>query len=254
MNLTIQMPDGSQRVLAVDDPDIPLSDCLFQAGIQLKTRCGGRGLCLGCEVTSLGHGVVKSCQVPAKQFAQTTITIPGKSLADNNVHALCAFDVVTPNGIERLKRSGLGLAIDIGTTTLAAGIWDLMSGACLAVASLGNPQRRFGDDVLSRISFAVDKADGGRQLQHCLVAEGLVPLFRNLAAALSAHQPILAACVVGNPTMLHGLTGDSLAGFSRFPFAPVLPMDACCQRGSPNCLGSAKPFFCLPPELLSVPM
>jgi uncharacterized 2Fe-2S/4Fe-4S cluster protein (DUF4445 family) len=101
-------------------------------------------------------------------------------------------------------------------------LWNLADGTCLATTSRGNAQRRHGDDVVSRITFAVEHADGVARLQRALVADTLAPLIESLTAdACVAPHQIAEAVVAGNPTMLHTLTGESLAGLATYPFHPV---------------------------------
>ena len=105
-------------------------------------------------------------------------------------------------------RARVGVAIDIGTTSLAAALVDLASGAELAAASLPNPQAAFGADVMSRIH-----AGGGDEARRrpvvAAVRLGLATLTGRLIrdAGLS-DQDVVAAAVVGNPAMLHFWYGE----------------------------------------------
>ena len=58
------------------------------------------------------------------------------------------------------RNRSLGIAVDIGTTTLALYLCDLRTGAVLCSAGAGNPQRLFGEDVISRISYADNNSKG----------------------------------------------------------------------------------------------
>jgi len=69
------------------------------------------------------------------------------------------------------RRTSLDFAVDVGTTTVAAYLCDLSSGNVLGASSCSNPQRRYGEDVISRIAFAGQSEDGTRTLQRLIVEE-----------------------------------------------------------------------------------
>lgn len=199
-----------------------LAELLAASGHGLNTRCGGRGLCRGCQVEWVRADgppeIVKACQVPA-QDAAVEVRIPRESLADESLSGVSAFDLRRPYDAPRLGAKGMGLALDIGTTTLAAALWDLSTDRCLGTATRANPQRRFGDDVLSRIGFSLDQPDGLARLQQSLVRDGLYPLITEVLQAANLSSGTLTSLVAaGNPTMLQTLTGDALDGLARYPF------------------------------------
>jgi len=105
-------------------------------------------------------------------------------------------------------RARFGLAVDIGTTTLAAALIDVDSGVEVAAGSLLNPQAEFGADVMSRI-HAAGGSDERRRPITAAVRRGLATLAGGLVrdAGLSDGHVTLAA-VVGNPDMLHLWRGE----------------------------------------------
>ncbi|MCC5841167.1 MAG: DUF4445 domain-containing protein [Opitutales bacterium] len=217
------LPEGRSVVLQEPkDSRESLAEWLGASGFGLNTRCGGRGLCRGCQVQRLRGNeppeLVKACQVRAFEAAGE-VRIPRQSLADESLSGVSAFDLRRPRDVPRLRAEGVGLAIDIGTTTLAAALWDLSTDRSLGTATRANPQRRFGDDVLSRISFSLEQPDGRVRLQHSLVRDGLRPLIAEVLQAADLPVEALSAIVAaGNPTMLQTLTGDALDGLARYPF------------------------------------
>ena len=68
-----------------------------------------------------------------------------------------------------MQDTPLGLAVDIGSTSLAAYLCDLRTGDLLATASMMNPQVTYGDDIMSRISYAVDVPNGRERLQRAVI-------------------------------------------------------------------------------------
>ncbi len=116
-----------------------------------------------------------------------------------------------------------GMAIDIGTTTLAGYLLNLCTGEELAIRSQMNPQQRFGADVISRIKHVRDHGNAGlKDLQEAIV-KGLNMLTQQLilAASVSSHQ-IYNVTIVGNPTMLHLLLGIDPRGIDQSPYIPVI--------------------------------
>jgi uncharacterized 2Fe-2S/4Fe-4S cluster protein (DUF4445 family) len=124
--------------------------------------------------------------------------------------------VSLPNAV-----SNLGIAVDIGTTTLVVALVDLDSGDELAVASALNPQAAFGHDVLSRIRFAAEP-DGLSTMQRALV-DGLNLLIwqvcqRTGVEAGHIHEAVLG----GNTCMLHLAAAVDPAPLGRAPYRPSL--------------------------------
>jgi uncharacterized 2Fe-2S/4Fe-4S cluster protein (DUF4445 family) len=116
-----------------------------------------------------------------------------------------------------------GVAIDIGTTTLAGYLLDLCTGEELAIRSQMNPQHRFGADVISRIKHVRDHGKIGLQELQDAIVKGLNMLTRQLilAASVSSHQ-IYNVTIVGNPTMLHLLLGIDPRGIDQSPYIPII--------------------------------
>ncbi len=118
---------------------------------------------------------------------------------------------------------GLGLAVDIGTTTIAAALYSLDEGRPLAVQSCVNGQYRYGLDVLSRIQYSTSAPDGLAALRQTVVSD-LNALTDGLCAAAARRaEDIAFASVTGNTTMLCLLTELSPASMGVSPFtAPSL--------------------------------
>ena len=112
-----------------------------------------------------------------------------------------------------------GLAVDIGSTTIAGHLCDLRTGDVLATESMMNPQVTYGEDLMSRISYAIEHKDGLERM-HQAVIEALNKLAARAAktAGLRARQ-IHEAVFVGNTTMIHILLGIHPQELGGAPFA-----------------------------------
>ncbi len=115
-----------------------------------------------------------------------------------------------------------GVALDIGSTTLSALLCDLASGEVLAVAGRMNPQIRFGEDLMSRVSWVMMHPGGEGQLTAAV--RGVVnALMGELAeqAGIDAHE-VLAVTIAANPIMHHLFFGLSPVELGGAPFALAL--------------------------------
>jgi len=112
-----------------------------------------------------------------------------------------------------------GLAIDLGSTTIAAHLTDLRNGSVAASAGVMNPQIRFGEDLMSRVSYAMMNPGGDQEMTRA-VREAIDGLTVELAteAAISPDQ-IMEAVFVCNPVMHHLLLGIDPVELGQAPFA-----------------------------------
>ena len=112
-----------------------------------------------------------------------------------------------------------GLAVDVGSTTIAAHLCNLSSGKVLASAGLMNPQIRFGEDLMSRVSYVMMNPGGDVEMTDA-VREAINVLAGQVAAeALIDLNDILEAVFVGNPVMHHLLLGIDPVELGGAPFA-----------------------------------
>ena len=121
----------------------------------------------------------------------------------------------------------LGLAVDIGTTKIAAYLVELATGRTLAKAGAVNPQVAYGEDVVSRIAYTNEHADGRTVLQARL-AETLNRLVAELCAEAGAAQAQVAdAVIVGNTAMHHLFAGLPVEQLGHAPYVPAIsdPLD-----------------------------
>jgi uncharacterized 2Fe-2S/4Fe-4S cluster protein (DUF4445 family) len=118
----------------------------------------------------------------------------------------------------------LGLAIDLGTTTIAGYLVDLNNGQVLASQGVMNPQIGYGEDIISRIDYAVKSTDGGIRLQK-LVIDRLNELAINLCSKTEATVDKIVECViVGNTAMHHLLLRLPVRQLVLSPFTAAVGM------------------------------
>jgi uncharacterized 2Fe-2S/4Fe-4S cluster protein (DUF4445 family) len=112
-----------------------------------------------------------------------------------------------------------GLAVDLGSTTIAAHLCDLRSGEVLASSGIMNPQIRFGEDLMSRVSYSMMNKDGAAEMTRA-VRQGMNTLFDDIArdAQIDKHL-IVDAVFVCNPVMHHLFLGIDPYELGQAPFA-----------------------------------
>jgi uncharacterized 2Fe-2S/4Fe-4S cluster protein (DUF4445 family) len=118
-----------------------------------------------------------------------------------------------------LKNFACGIAVDIGSTTIACHLSSLLSGRTLASAGIPNPQIRFGEDLMSRVSYVMMNPDG-REAMTKAVREAIGVLIGKVCAeaGISADD-IIEAVFVGNPIMHHLFLGIDPTELGGAPFA-----------------------------------
>ena len=131
------------------------------------------------------------------------------------VHAGSRIMAVWPG----LRETAFGIAVDIGSTTIAAHLCDLTNGEVVASAGLMNPQIRFGEDLMSRVSYSMMNPGGAEQM-----TEAVRGALSDLAAEVAkqagvSHEAILEATIVGNPIMHHLVLGIDPVELGGAPFA-----------------------------------
>jgi uncharacterized 2Fe-2S/4Fe-4S cluster protein (DUF4445 family) len=202
----------------------PLQDALFAQGVEFP--CGGRGRCKGCRVKVL-EGALSSTPEEERLLAPEEIATGwrlacrARAEADLRIElaqweaAILADDSV----FEFTPQEGLGVAVDLGTTTIVAQLLDLHTGHVLAVRMGLNAQARHGADVMSRVDYCVHS--GGQPILQRLIREQIGRLIEELLAADAGPPDALRHIViVGNTVMHHLFCGVSLEPLSHHPFEP----------------------------------
>ena len=112
-----------------------------------------------------------------------------------------------------------GLAVDLGSTTIAAHLCDLRSGEVIASSGIMNPQIRFGEDLMSRVSYSMMNATGAAEMTEAVRA-GMNQLFDQIAEEGGIDKTlIMDAVFVCNPVMHHLFLGIDPFELGQAPFA-----------------------------------
>lgn len=236
--------DGDQSILTI----------ARRAGLALESACGGHGTCRSCAVriegrllpasSSQEHGFTDEeiaagwrracrafpagdCTVHVPERGSVEVPSGGKRATLDLVPI--ERPVLTP-AAERCWRRGtarvgpvtgptpLGLAVDLGTTNMAAAVVDMCSGQVLRSSSRLNPQSVFGGDIIGRLTYALAGDERRRQLQAAAVS-GIAALADELTNGETRRIGEIAA--VGNTVMQHLLLGLPVDGLAKVPFTPA---------------------------------
>jgi len=245
------MPQG-QRVLCGSDDT--LLEVARRHGVRIASACGGRGRCRSCAVRiegplpeassadlqdfSAGHlatGWRRACQM--RPIGSCTVHVPAKTAAatvkfdhDAGIASvpirLPVLQAIAGDGLWRHGEHivgpiaggrAMGLAVDLGTTSMAASLVDMQSGEVLATGAKENPQAVFGADVITRCVHALHQESTARELQQVAVEA-----IADLAAGVTGGHPewVGEVAVVGNSVMEHLLLALRVGNLARAPYRP----------------------------------
>ncbi|MBT8115772.1 MAG: DUF4445 domain-containing protein, partial [Arenicella sp.] len=116
------------------------------------------------------------------------------------------------------QQSVIGAAVDIGSTTLALYVYDLLSGELLYESSAMNPQIRFGEDLMSRVSYVMMNKGGDKAMTDVVRAKLTEMMHDALKKLELTEDKLLEVVAVGNPIMHHLFFGISPVPLGQAPF------------------------------------
>ncbi|NOZ82553.1 MAG: 2Fe-2S iron-sulfur cluster binding domain-containing protein, partial [Euryarchaeota archaeon] len=124
--------------------------------------------------------------------------------------------------VEAGRMQPLGVAVDLGTTTVAGYLVELESGEVLATSAMLNPQVRFGEDVMSRVSHAMQGWEKAEELRRC-AASAVSELVAELCRRAGREpEHVVELVIVGNTAMHHLLLGLPVAQLALSPYVPAV--------------------------------
>jgi len=202
----------------------PLQDVLFTYGVEFP--CGGNAVCEGCKIKVLsGHLPLTTEQenMLSRKEASEGWRLACKCRADEDLTLELAqweARVLTDDSkFEFTAQEGLGIAVDLGTTTLAAQLLDLKNGNVLAVETGLNEQGRHGNNVMSRVFYAV--TEKGQPELETIIRGQLGMMIEKLIKSSGADRSrVRDVGIVGNTVMHHLFSGRDVAPLSQYPFQP----------------------------------
>lgn len=122
----------------------------------------------------------------------------------------------------KFKEPAYGLAVDLGTTKIAAYLVDLKKRTVVSKTSSPNPQIRYGEDVISRILFCMENEDGIHTMQNLIVTTLNSLIGQMCREVLAKPDQIIEAVVVGNTAMHHFFAGLPVKQLGLSPYSPAV--------------------------------
>jgi uncharacterized 2Fe-2S/4Fe-4S cluster protein (DUF4445 family) len=199
-----------------------LQDFLFEEGVEFP--CGGKGKCKSCKIKFIEGGWQPN-QVELKTFSQEQINAgwrlacQGKLETDAVIEFQLVKDeiLVDEKPVEFRPQEGLGVAVDLGTTTVVAQLLDLKTGALIDTKAELNKQAKYGADIMSRVSFALSVEN--LKLMKEIITSQIWSMILKLCED-SSRRPIEIKKVViaGNSVMYYLFCGFDVSDLAYHPF------------------------------------
>jgi uncharacterized 2Fe-2S/4Fe-4S cluster protein (DUF4445 family) len=225
--MTFQIKIEPQGKVLTTNGKETIKAALEREGFLFPANCGGAGICSNCRVefvseppkmkrvesTLFGKGSTyrMACQHKMKQDCIITLPITTET---TNVKRVSGLDITS-------KSKGYGIAIDLGTTTVALYLVNLKSGKIIDQTSFINPQAVIGGDVMSRLKRAIE--DGGlNQLNYLINAQ----IGKSIVSLLKTNKlkpgSIREVAIAGNSVMTHLFLKQNTDGLEQKPFISSL--------------------------------
>lgn len=216
----------------LDWSGMTILDFLRENNICLNAACNGLGICGKCKIKI---GNLKAFEGERKVLGDKDIDAGyrltcmhsvdecDKEAILKDIKESTGNVVLTESFMPKVSHTNIcdkyGIAIDIGTTTVAMELIDLSNTAIIAKASEINSQIAFGFDVMSRIAYTMENVDGLFKLQKSIV--NTLNILIDKLQADTGKEDIAEITVAANTVMCHILLGESVEGLGKYPFSPV---------------------------------
>lgn len=202
----------------------------------IDAPCGGRGDCGRCKIRfwedapeatekekkrlstkELMQGIRLACETEMKE--REDFVLVGDVFSEKFIADASNGKKIDREREKAEETQNFGIALDIGTTTLAMRLVRLGRENGFSTLTIMNPQRAYGADVISRIQAANQGKLG--ELQKCIQQDIFSMLVRLVTDAGISPIQVKKIAIAGNTTMCHLLLGYSCEGLGRAPFEPV---------------------------------
>jgi uncharacterized 2Fe-2S/4Fe-4S cluster protein (DUF4445 family) len=225
-HVTVVLGENTQVIEA--EQGRVLGDVIMESGLPLEQPCAGRGTCGLCKVlVEEGGGPLDSVErehLTAGELALNNRLACRARVAGDMRIVLSPIVVISNKifrGSNRYKRTDapIGLAIDLGTTTVAAFLTLLDDGEVCAGAAGLNQQTVYGADVISRLNAALTRPEDRERMQKLALAS-INQAVDSLHMSARIRDRVERVVIVGNVAMHHLLAGLPLDHLATMPFQP----------------------------------
>lgn len=216
------------QTISADEGEI-LGEVVSRIGLPLEQPCAGRGTCGKCKVL-VEVGAAEPDEIELKNLTPGEVALNNRlacrARVKGDTRLVLSPILVYSNKIFKVssrykkeKDLSLGLAIDLGSTTVAAFLTTLDDGQVAAGSGALNQQTVYGSDVISRLAAALEHPDNKDRL-HRLALASINQAVDSLNLSPSTWNRVKQVTIVGNCAMHHLLTGLPLENLAFIPFQP----------------------------------
>jgi len=196
----------------------PLIDVLHEFGVEFP--CGGKGTCGKCKVKLL-EGEIDISQIHQQKLDVLELSSEWKLACYGTCSADITLEIEQFNHLiladesvfEFVPQNGIGVAVDLGTTTLVAQMVDLSTAKVLAVETMFNPQAKYGADLISRVQACLD---GNAPEMALLIRQSIGKMIELLLEKQEVE--LQRICLVGNTVMQLIFSNCDLTPLAQYPF------------------------------------
>lgn len=234
-NIVTLIEGGASHVLECNDNE-NLLQMLRRHKIYMNAACGGRGTCGKCKVQVVAGDIdisssdrttfsleqlQKGFRLACTAYIRSDCTINLLTDSEDDFEVVAEHSLVEIAMAEnnRLKNEQYGIAIDIGTTTLAVSLVNQIDGSTIFTYTAVNRQRSYGADVIGRIQAS---NQGQSDILQKIIQQDLLHGIKQVIEKSGIEKEQVSGLVMaGNTTMTHLLLGYSCKTLGSYPFLPV---------------------------------
>lgn len=220
VNLGIKIEAGKKSIL----------QSLVENNIEINNFCNGRGTCGKCKIKVLQGEINHLTKSEANLLSDEEIkenirlaclTYPKTDIKISIANINSDIKVLDQGQIPEFKmntRKGLGIALDIGTTTIAMNLINLENGNILDKISAINPQSKYGLDVMTRITYEFENENAIKNLQEIIIQKINAMIDEICIKNNLEKENIRQIIVAANTTMLHMFLGKDARSLGKYPY------------------------------------
>ncbi|WP_296143253.1 ASKHA domain-containing protein [uncultured Anaerococcus sp.] len=220
VNLGIKIEAGKKSIL----------QSLVENNIEINNFCNGRGTCGKCKIKVLQGEINHLTKSEANLLSDEEIkenirlaclTYPKTDIKISIANINSDIKVLDQGQIPEFKmntRKGLGIALDIGTTTIAMNLINLENGNILDKISAINPQSKYGLDVMTRITYEFENENAIKNLQEIIIQKINAMIDEICIKNNLEKENIKQIIVAANTTMLHMFLGKDARSLGKYPY------------------------------------
>lgn len=207
LKITCEYENNLKEIFLGEGDERSLKSILEAEGIMVSAPCGGKGICGRCIA-----GVDGKDELCCRYYPKKDICVKVERRKNSVVRNVVKLPP------EPLKE-GLGLSLDLGTTTIAAFLYDLKTGECIGETGAENALSIFGADVISRIQYAEN--DQKLLRMTAVLREQVYDLMTELCGTGHSFKDVKYLSIAGNTVMQHIFAAMSPRSIGEAPFRPL---------------------------------